>query len=124
MSKRGMVEITRRNLARGNIITAAYLGIQRVNNEKGGASFENAEIMPIREKEGRQREGEREKRSRKTVARVPERAMRRMRGGERFFEHAGALVRAGREKKKDTRRRRRRRGRKSRGENEGARGGN
>lgn len=96
-----MVEITRRNLARGNIITAAYLGIQRVNNEKGRASFENAEIMPIREKEGRQREGEREKRSRKTVARVPERAMRRMRGGERFFEHAGALVRAGREKKKE-----------------------
>lgn len=45
-SKRGMVEITRRNLARGNIITAAHLGIQRVNNEKGGAAFENAEIMP------------------------------------------------------------------------------
>lgn len=56
-SKRGMVEITRRNLARGNIITAAYLGIQRVNNEKGGAAFENAEIMPIRE---RTREKDRE----------------------------------------------------------------
>lgn len=36
-SEQGMVEITRRNLARGNIITAAYLGIQRVNNEKGEA---------------------------------------------------------------------------------------
>lgn len=60
-----MVEITRRNLARGNIITAAYLGIQRVNNEKEGAAFENAEIMPVRERnggndEGRKRERERE----------------------------------------------------------------
>lgn len=46
-----MVEITRRNLVRGNIITAAYLGIQRVNNEKREVAFENAEIMPIRKRE-------------------------------------------------------------------------
>jgi len=53
-----MVEITRCNLARGNIITAAYLGIQRVNNEKGGAVFENAEIMPhaSQEREGKKPE--------------------------------------------------------------------
>lgn len=52
VSNHGMVEITRCNLARGNIITAAYLGIQRVNNEKGGATFENAEIMPYSPQEG------------------------------------------------------------------------
>lgn len=52
-----MVEITRRNLVRGNIITAAYLGIQRVNNEKREVAFENAEIMPIRKRE-REREKE------------------------------------------------------------------
>jgi len=49
---------------RGAIITAAYLGIQRVNNEKGGAAFENAEIMPAgmaRMEKTRQRERERER---------------------------------------------------------------
>lgn len=62
MSNRGMDEITRCNLARGNIITAAYLGIQRVNNEKGEAAFENAEIMPHGPQE---REGERKTREKR-----------------------------------------------------------
>lgn len=62
-----MVEITRRNLARGNIITAVYLDIQRVNNEKGEATFENAEIMPL-DLRKRERDG--------TVARMSVRAKR------------------------------------------------
>lgn len=55
-----MVEITRRNLVRGNIITAAYLGIQRVNNEKREVAFENAEIMPIRKREKERERAERQ----------------------------------------------------------------
>lgn len=57
-----MVEITQCNL--GNIITAAYLGIQRVNNQKKEAAFENAEIMP-RGPQEREREEERETREKR-----------------------------------------------------------
>jgi len=63
---------------RGAIITAAYLGIQRVNNEKGGAAFENAEIMPPgrrenggdsteKEREGEERRGSRASRREETA---------------------------------------------------------
>lgn len=90
MSDHGMVEITRCNLARGNIITAAYLGIQRVNNEKGGATFENAEIMPYGPQEG---EGRRPARG-DTVTRVPGRA----RKTEIFWDtHAGPFAKRAKE---------------------------
>lgn len=59
-----MVEITRCNLAQGNIITAVYLGIQRVNNEKRRIAFENAEIMPHGSQEGEEKRHQRDSNSR------------------------------------------------------------